>query len=736
MKQIELADIYAIFPRNPVLLPLEPGTKIIKISGWPDFTFEKTQEPGYQTRLKGSPSIGILLGKNSGNLIFFDWDTQAAMDWFLENNPEFRKSFRVTGRGVGGQVGGYCKGEYPGNANLFVPKDSPLAVGCRKIPDPDNGMRQVGEIRGDRMQSVLVGIHPDTGKPYRWLNPSSPVDFEFAQIKWHPDINRTHTTGSNGEHHEPTSIGIAARFVTIDFLWKHFELPPRPLSPNGKPKYPCPSPLRDDNNPDHDSFSVWFDKDTGKQVFKDFHAAYADEIKGDSFDFFKRISKLEGREAGRAFLDLAEILQSGGTPAGAVIQPEIHIPPIARVAAVAPIGPAAYTGFIGEWVKYVAPLTECNDDNLLLQFVVTLGIVFGRHFYTFAGQKLFTNLFLVMLGPTGARKGTALVPVKEFFGRAAPEWQGARGGWKSGEALIHYTRDPVFNVKGVKKDEGVADKRILVEETELIHLFKTAERSGNTVIGVLRQAWDSPERLFNTSKQTSATSTAPHIGAIGHMTAEEFLLTDPTLITNGLINRVTWGNAFRARLLSNVQPVEWPAKLLEWFRDIYAYAHGPTDVAEKDGFALPTPVHLPLDPGAQLLWERLYNQPEETGTLADVLKRYLQQARKFANIYAICDKSPVIRYHHLEAGIAISDHSAANARLIFADFGPNKNANKLLSALRRNPEGMNVTRMRDHVFAHKISGDELHEAIIVLTQNKLIHTEGRVGKDAPIWRAV
>ena len=134
-------------------------------------------------------------------------------------------------------------------------------------------------------------------------------------------------------------------------------------------------------------------------------------------------------------------------------------------------------------MKYVAPLTECNDDNILLQFVVTLGIVFGRHFFTFAGQDLFTNLFLAMLGPSGARKGTALVPVKKFFEVTAPEWTGARGNWKSGEALIHASATALSRLMDRLKMEGVADKRILVEETELIHLFKTAEWGGNTLIG-------------------------------------------------------------------------------------------------------------------------------------------------------------------------------------------------------------------------------------------------------------
>ena len=222
-------------------------------------------------------------------------------------------------------------------------------------------------------------------------------------------------------------------------------------------------------------------------------------------------------------------------------------------------------------------------------------------------------------------------------------------------------------------------------------------------------------KLFNSSKGTPAIATRAMIGAIGHMTQEEFLLTDPALITNGLINRITWGNAYQARRLSNTQPIEWPAKLLDWFRDIYAYAHGPTDTTVSGGFTPPAPVHVPLDPGAQLLWDKLYlYAPEETGTLADVLKRFFQQARKIALIYAICEKSSVIRYHHLEAGFGIAEHSRTNAKLIFADFGPNKNANRLLSALRRNPEGLQLEQMRKHVFNGKISGDEIHEAIIVL----------------------
>ena len=225
------------------------------------------------------------------------------------------------------------------NAFLRAPVSSPLAAGARSEPD-EHGTVQIGEFRGDRLLSVLVGLHPVTKKPYRWVNPSSPIEFEFKSIKWHPDIDlpwlKQNAGHTNGEHPEPTSIGIAARWVTIDLLWKHFGFAPRVDNPTD-------SPFRDDNTPDHPSFSVWFDKETGKQIFRDHNAAYADH-KGDSFDFFKRASGLEGREAGRAFLDLAETIQRGETPQAHTQEREIHIPPMARVATIAPIAPLPTLG--------------------------------------------------------------------------------------------------------------------------------------------------------------------------------------------------------------------------------------------------------------------------------------------------------------------------------------------------------------------------------------------------------
>ena len=726
-----LKDIYALFTRNPVLLPLIPGTKIINDKGWTATTWENTQNPNYQARLRNTTNVGILLGKNSSNLIFFDWDTQAALDWFLENNPRFKESFRVTGKGVGGQVGGYAQGDYPANAVFRVPVGHPLAEGGTS---DDKGMVQVGSLRGDRLQSVLCGIHPVTKGHYSWPNDAEPITFNFESVVWHPDFvlpwALPGTASSRGNGSGPLSAW-ATECVSIDFLWKYFGFKlPR--------KNPSSSPFRDDNTAGHPSFSLWTDPETGKQIFKDFHDNHT--VKGDSYLFYQLATGLDSKTAFKPFMEIANAILNGETPPAyepVRIETEFYLPPVQKIEP-SPIGEAAYQGFLGEWVRYVEPQTEANRENLLLQMAVTTGVVLGRYFYTFAGQDLFPNLFLVMLGPTGARKGTALVPVKKFFALAAPDWRGAKGSWKSGEALIHAVRDPRWSPTGSKlTDEGVADKRLLVEDTELIQLFRTSEWKGNTLMEALRDGWDSKETLATRGLRNPAIATAAHIGLVGHMTNEEFLLMDPGFITSGVINRITWGNAYRARLLPNVQPVQWPANLLEWFKDIYAYAYRPpVDIDMKNLGAIPETQHMPLDANAQLLWDKVYVEREETGSLADVFKRVLPQARKYASIYSICDKSPIITRPHLEAGLAIANYSKANARTVFANFGPNKNANRLLSALMINPDGFNLTGISAKVFNGKTSAVEIQEAIIYLTQNRLISTQGRVDGKAPVWRAV
>lgn len=100
--------------------------------------------------------------------------------------------------------------------------------------------------------------------------------------------------------------------------------------------------------------------------------------------------------------------------------------------------------------------------------MVLVGIMLGRHVFRMVESTAHhTNLFLVLVGPTGhGRKGTSFGHVKRIareidvsFGRCV------RTGLVSGEGLIHTIRDPIIEVddKGKERivDRGVEDKRAL-----------------------------------------------------------------------------------------------------------------------------------------------------------------------------------------------------------------------------------------------------------------------------------
>ena len=76
-------------------------------------------------------------------------------------------------------------------------------------------------------------------------------------------------------------------------------------------------------------------------------------------------------------------------------------------------------------------------------------------------------------------------------------------GMSSGEGLIWEVRDPVYKEERQKEStgevhfetiqvaQGIADKRLMVQEAEFASALKQGDRSGNILSAVIRQAWES-----------------------------------------------------------------------------------------------------------------------------------------------------------------------------------------------------------------------------------------------------
>jgi hypothetical protein len=148
-------------PEKAVLLPANVKTKEVKFKGWNKVTYEDTLTPEYMDSLQYT-NIGVRLGSLSGDLAVIDCDSPEAVGEMLALNPLLKNTLATSGRPERRSFWVRCIGEYP-----------------EKIFKAEGW----GEWRGDG-QSIIDGIHPDTGKPYAIINQSSALEVKFEDIKW------------------------------------------------------------------------------------------------------------------------------------------------------------------------------------------------------------------------------------------------------------------------------------------------------------------------------------------------------------------------------------------------------------------------------------------------------------------------------------------------------------------------------------------------------------------------
>jgi hypothetical protein len=225
----------------------------------------------------------------------------------------------------------------------------------------------------------------------------------------------------------------------------------------------------------------------------------------------------------------------------------------------APIGEEAFIGITGRFVRAVGPHTEADPSFVSLSFLAYAGNLFGREAHVLVcGDRHFPNLFICGVGSTSTgRKGSAKAPVDTFFRTIEPDWlSNATSGLSSGEGVINAVRDPVFKkVTGKKgeseptiEDEGVADKRLVIRQSEFAAALSVMRRDGNTLSPTLRDAWDGLP--LNTMVKNSPTkATDAHITLIGNITAEELLRLLENEVDNGLSNRFLWCCSCRSKFL-------------------------------------------------------------------------------------------------------------------------------------------------------------------------------------------
>ncbi len=397
-------------------------------------------------------------------------------------------------------------------------------------------------------------------------------------------------------------------------------------------------------------------------------------------------------------------------------------------------GDALY-GLAGDFVRTIEPHSEADPVGILIQFLVAFGSAVGRgpHFLVEADEH-HLNLFAVLVGATSkGRKGTALGHVLRAMNEVDPSWKDHRAsGMSSGEGLIWAVRDPItkFDPKEGEEeiaDQGVSDKRLFVVESELASTLRVLAREGNTLSPILREAWDRGD-LQSLVKNFPARATGAHVSVIGHITRDELLrFLDRTECANGFANRFLWVCVKRSKCLPDGGDLDLSSLL-----SLISRVQVAVDFARGRG-------RMCWSGDAHSLWCEIYwaLSEGEPGLFGAVISRAEAQVIRLATVYALLDSSPVIKIQHLRAALALWSYCDQSCKYIFGDALGHPVADRILQALRNQPNGLTRSQISD-LFGRHASGGEIGLALRFLAEHGRAKPTSEESGGRPIerWRAV
>jgi hypothetical protein len=404
------------------------------------------------------------------------------------------------------------------------------------------------------------------------------------------------------------------------------------------------------------------------------------------------------------------------------------------------LNPDAMHGLAGDVVRLIEPHTESDPVALLIQFIVCFGNAVDRiPHYLVEASRHYPNMFAVLVGQSSkSRKGTSAARIRDIMSyadAADDDWtrKCIESGLSSGEGVIWRIRDPIYKIsKGqrVLEDEGVRDKRLLIDEHEYFQVLTVMNRSGNTLSRVIRDAWDR-DVLQTMTKNSPARATLAHVSIVGHITEDELRQTlDHTSAMNGFANRFVFALVRRARVLPHGGG-DLDASTKKDVVERLQYAMGQ---ARQTG-------RVTMTPAAATEWEQVYPQLSHghPGMWGAACGRAEAQTIRLALIYALMDSRNQIDLVHLKAALALWDYCEQSAKHIFGDLFGEKVVDTILLALRQaGPEGMTRTEIYN-LFGRNQSSDTITrglQKLAVTGKARQFSKRDSWGRSTEMWVAL
>ncbi|WP_447985027.1 DUF3987 domain-containing protein [Nitrospira sp. Nam74] len=402
---------------------------------------------------------------------------------------------------------------------------------------------------------------------------------------------------------------------------------------------------------------------------------------------------------------------------------------------------AALHGVCGDIVRTLAPCTEADPIALLASLLGELGTLIGpQPHLVLDGCRHSLRIWVVLCGLSSkSRKGTADKRTQPVIQRADPSWTRGlyKGTLSSGEGLVYAVRDPQFREEPVKLhgkptgemqricvDLGIEDKRLFLVQSEFGAVLKVMGRTGNSLSGIIRDAWDGSD-LAPMTKNERIRATAPHIGIVGHVTKDELLRhLDDTEKSNGFANRFLWLLVKRSKELPF--PLSPPEAELTKLTARLAAAIESAKILTEIG----------MTAAARDVWQSTYSSlsADQPGLAGTLLARGEAHVMRIAGLYAALDGQACIDRAHLVAALALWDYAEASTRHIFGQALGDPIADTILRAVRE--KGSLDNSAISGLFARHESAARLDRVKASLTAAGLIHCVevGTGGRPRTVWR--
>lgn len=350
---------------------------------------------------------------------------------------------------------------------------------------------------------------------------------------------------------------------------------------------------------------------------------------------------------------------------------------------------SALYGLPGRIVSTIGPHTEADPAAMLFTLFSGSGAMIGRapHVLT-GGVEHGARIWPLVIGRTaGGVKGTSYAEIRRVLKEADPLFCAEKivGGLSSAEGLIQQVRDGVGDDPDDSHfDEGVTDKRLLVIESEFASVLAQGKRDGNTLLPVVRQAWDGGTLRTMTVRPKVATD--PHIAIVGHITPTELRAKlSESERAGGTMNRFLPVMSKRSKLLPDGGDLS-DATLKGLGAEL-------AEVVEKAAKVQ----RMRRTPAAAKYWQDLYKRlvadHAGDGAVAQVVARAAPQVLRLSVTAALLDGCEQIDQPHLEAAEAMWAYVEDSAWYVFGSTSGNPDLDRLKSFVDNAESEEGVSRM-------------------------------------------